>query len=821
MATKKFSQFTDGGSLLSTDTVVGLRSGVNYKFSPQTGQLLSSNNLSDVANTQTSRNNLSVAKRSSGSGSPQGLVAGELSDTYIDTTAPTNKFYICIVAGNSVSTVWQLQSDVNNALLIPNNLSDVANPVTSLSNIGGQPINILGTGNPNGAQAGTAGINIYYDSASQQYWNCTTTGTSSTAVWTSSRDIFPVNYIDFIAPPVQLEVNNIYLARVTSPSPANAIMPVAPSLGDLLIIYATGAAGVNITIGTANAIRISNTSVSSTFFMPANSSIVLRCVVDVGGGQWRAESIVGNLTIDGSIQQNAIDNVQQPLNLTGAVDPNGNVAGTAGINFYFNTVTLQMWRCISTGNSATAVWTPITQESNILPANTVYFSALIGSDTLGNGSESFPFATYNFAATYAAGLATSTNQYAVFPMGQEIVSGDIVIYPFVNFSGLNSDTNSLSTTGNLVVDASWGTTPNSSFSCVNVGLDIQAGVNIILPAPQGAQFLFINSPFSNSTPSITSVGTDSTSFELMVFINEVSIQTRPDITATNFITAVDNSGGGNITSINNSSNKPSILVFLGNSLLTNSGTTTIQTVVPGQASLFLATATLVSNLVLDGTNSIAEVDSVSYPSSVSFLNGATFTNVNLVTLSDGVSANDNFTPANYTLPVATLYPSSSVTNNLVGIDNELGIIKTPSVVQADRHGAATPILVTGFLICTDVREDTNSLYNNSTGTFTADKDGLYEFNYEVHTSGTGTSVPLNTVYYIDAAFYKNGAFLDVQYSSNRNTGILNGVIVSTNNHGHAIIRLVAGDTINVNVVQNGNIPLTLLSANFSAKYIRN
>jgi hypothetical protein len=108
MTTLKFEQFAPGGSLLSTDSVVGLRAGV--------------------------------------------------------------------------STIFNVLGVVD-ALIKTNNLSDVTDPVLSLANIGGQPISLTGAGSPNGTQAGAEGITFYYDTVTKDRWQCVTTGTTLTAVW--------------------------------------------------------------------------------------------------------------------------------------------------------------------------------------------------------------------------------------------------------------------------------------------------------------------------------------------------------------------------------------------------------------------------------------------------------------------------------------------------------------------------------------------------------------------------------------------------------------------------------------------------------------
>ena len=85
------------------------------------GDLLAVNNLSDVANTDTSRVNLSAPKISSSTGSPQGVLAGLVGDFYVDTAAASDKFYVCVLAGDAINAVWELQTGLPTDLQIAYN----------------------------------------------------------------------------------------------------------------------------------------------------------------------------------------------------------------------------------------------------------------------------------------------------------------------------------------------------------------------------------------------------------------------------------------------------------------------------------------------------------------------------------------------------------------------------------------------------------------------------------------------------------------------------------------------------------------------------
>ena len=519
--------------------------------------------------------------------------------------------------------------------------------------------------------------------------------------------------------PTQLLANTFYTGVVASPSPAVGIMPVTPTAGDVLIVAAVAAAGVTIQKGTAAVVDIGGTPVGSTFFLPIGSVISLRCTNAAGGGQWAAEALQNSTLIDGVTTQNAISNIQlnksnnlsdvsnavtslsniggQPINLSGTGNPNGAQAGTAGVNIYFDTAAQQYWACTVTGTSSTAVWQNLSTESVILPANILYFSGSIGSDITGNGSQSFPFATYNFAVSVAVGLATIANQYAVFPMGQERVTGDIVLYPFVSIVGLSPDVNQINTAGNVVADSSWDSTPNGNFSANNVGITAGSGVNITLNVPQGANFIFHNSPFIN-TPSMAFTGTDSPA-EIFAYINCIDLQNSPTATFTDFISTIDNSTISDVTLVNTSSAKQSILI-IDNASILDDGPITVQTTGAGQGAALFASATVnLNNLTIDGIPTVALLDVVSYPINLTFLNGATVSNISLLNILDGINANANFTPLNYVPVAGPTWAAESGTGNLAGIDVALASLNTfPSITLTNannqvKFGTTTNIIL--------------------------------------------------------------------------------------------------------------------------------
>jgi hypothetical protein len=940
MTDTKWSQFPNGGPIVDTDKLVGLRAGVNIQYSP-TEVLLSAKNLSDVTSTDTSRTNLSVPKISSGTGSPQGVVAGVLGDLYIDTIASTDKFYVCIVAGTAITATWQVQTNLSGALLVANNLADVANPVTSLANIGGQQQTIVGTGDPNGFQAGTAGTNFYFDTVAIQLWICTQTGTSSTAVWAIQNQqgggIDTVNLISSI--PVQMLSNKMYIGLIASPSPAAGIMPIAPTPGDMMIIYAAATAGVTIQKGTAGIINVTNNLVTTSLFIPFRNTLVLRCSNSAAGGQWFSESIDDTVVIDGTTTVG-----YQPLNIIGVGDPNGNQAGILGVNFYFETVASQLWMCTQTGSTSTAVWqiqneqtietvdltltTPVQMEKNkfyvgvvaspspaigIMPiapkagdllviyapaaagvmvqkgtaalieitgnlvtsfffipqrSNAVfrcfsaasggqwflessdgpivvdgtirvgyvtrsdaliprqfYFSGSKGSDTIGNGSPAYPYATYSKATTEALPTASASNPAVVFAMGAESITGGMIIHPFVNISGYGSTISSITCSGVLSLDPSFDSLSNASCIIKNIDISAVGGVNFIFSTSQQQQIIFSNATIID-TPTVNIEGSGGVVNEMVLFYSGIAIapHTAATYTLKNLTAAFDNFSANGIVMDNQFATNQSILEVINNATPGALGTITIKGVTPYPGSVLYAQNSYISGLTVDGDVNLVLTDATSYTSFLTLTGGAVIDNLLNLTISDGITANNNFTPLNYTLPIATLYPQLSVTNNFAGIDNELGVIKSPPLLYASNATLPDITLVPGgtsttFLAFKTTQTDTTVSYNNTTCEYNIPKTGWYEIYYHVRTTATGVLLQAN--FYFDTAIFIDGSLntLD-EYCSKRRTDLGVGIIHNELNTGKIKVHLNQNQKIKVNSVNNGNMNVVIQGAALSIEYLR-
>ena len=254
------------------------------------GGLISSNNLSDVANATTSRTNLGAQSLTIiGSGSPS-AVSGVVGDGYFDSTART--WYVCTVAG--APGTWQSTTGSGD-LLAANNLSDVSNATTSRTNLGAQRLTIIGSGSPS-AVAGGIGDG-YFDSTARIWYVCTVAGAPGTWLSTTgSGNLLAANNLSDVAN-LQTSRANLSVPRITngSGSPSGVVS------GDVNDLYVNNAANVLYrctTAGTAstavwsivsaipvNGTQIVNTTpfqaISNTTYITALSSPVCNIILPV------------------------------------------------------------------------------------------------------------------------------------------------------------------------------------------------------------------------------------------------------------------------------------------------------------------------------------------------------------------------------------------------------------------------------------------------------------------------------------------------------------------------------------------------------------
>jgi hypothetical protein len=142
--------------------------------SPVAGALLAANNLSDVANANTSRANL-VAQRITVIGNGAPAFAATQGDSYYDRIG--RGFYICTATGNPAA--WDRStSDLTTTLLKANNLSDLPDFELSRINLGAQRFTIIGTVDPTAVSGRES--DTYFNATTGGWFICTVTGNPGT-----------------------------------------------------------------------------------------------------------------------------------------------------------------------------------------------------------------------------------------------------------------------------------------------------------------------------------------------------------------------------------------------------------------------------------------------------------------------------------------------------------------------------------------------------------------------------------------------------------------------------------------------------------------
>ncbi len=159
---------------------------------------------------------------------------------------------------------------------------------------------LFNAGNPNGVVAGTT-YQFCWDTTNSALYLCTTSGTSSTAVWTLIASTNPVSFgwISVNSTPYQMLPNNGYLKILASLG--TFILPVTSKFGDKISIIGNGAGGWTLTQNASQAIIIGSSittagvagSISST---NQYDSIELTCVQ--ANLVWQVNSAPqGNITV--------------------------------------------------------------------------------------------------------------------------------------------------------------------------------------------------------------------------------------------------------------------------------------------------------------------------------------------------------------------------------------------------------------------------------------------------------------------------------------------------------------------------------------------
>lgn len=360
------------------------------------------------------------------------------------------------------------------------------------------------------------------------------------------------------------------------------------------------------------------------------------------------------------------------------------------------------------------------------PGDTFYVTDFAGMDISSCGSIALPCATVSYAeeAAYLAGVSQATVRVDGV-INDPGLFGQLIIFPNVNVVG---NPGSVINTNIVVLATSpWGAAPGNSV-IRDIGISASSGIvfDFTASGSQQSNVLFDNVDFLNSD-SIEMLGTG---IENVQFNNiHTSVNAPVPMYLANINATVNSSVFGLLEPYNDSSYPLNTTVNIYNTVtglldLESSGsqTLTVNSVASPQ--------TIGNDIVIDGTNAFWYPDVASYNSPPIFEGGATpDVNVILTSLSDAI--NVTYGATNYT-PIPTgEYSTNALTAHLAGIDAAL----TPSAAFA-AYLSTAQTNVTGDgtiyqLIC-DAQDTSSPNYNPTTGVFTADKNGFYQFSGSVN-----------------------------------------------------------------------------------------
>jgi len=291
----------------------------------------------------------------------------------------------------------------------------------------------------------------------------------------------------------------------------------------------------------------------------------------------------------------------------------------------------------------------------VTPSQMIFVDAINGNDS-NTGSISSPLQSYEAARL----LAVSRNpQYGT---GQTIVAmtalsitGDMTISPYVSVVGFGKYCSIIGVTGDIVLDASWGTTAFPETNISNIAF-VANSINFVYPSFQTFSIIrFENCSLQllNVGPTATITGSDNsgtTECETVIFLNctldLVIGELEPQFISNNINMFLFNSSVSNaiVSSVTSSTVGAILLVQdaianVGNITLTATSTGTLATQISG-------CNTQSSALTINGTSNTVTIDADSYKfNGFIFSGGANFSNINggipLIIYIDQLNGNDN------------------------------------------------------------------------------------------------------------------------------------------------------------------------------------
>jgi hypothetical protein len=259
----------------------------------------------------------------------------------------------------------------------------------------------------------------------------------------------------------------------------------------------------------------------------------------------------------------------------------------------------------------------------------IWVNNLDGSD-LNQGTIDSPLKTYEAARLLAVSRNPSVNlPFSIILIGKFNITGNMTISPFVNVVGDTSYSTIVIVSGNVVLDAAWGTTTTPFTVFTDIDL-VAAGISLVYPAFQAGSFLrFQNSSLQLPNVNIAGAGTNA-SAERVIFDNCTTdiFGNGPNFTTDNVNFSLLNSATSGVIDVAVTSAVTNANCIIQN-LQGPTGNMTINATSTGTLATYISGCdTGGRTLTIDGTSNTVTIDADSYKfKTFAFGSGASFANI--------------------------------------------------------------------------------------------------------------------------------------------------------------------------------------------------
>jgi hypothetical protein len=372
-----------------------------------------------------------------------------------------------------------------------------------------------------------------------------------------------------------------------------------------------------------------------------------------------------------------------PTLLNGATYFPTSIADAMGANQYFTPVHYTrvggppgQWTANSVVGNLAGIDAQLGDNQNQL----IYVNAASGNDS-NDGNINRPMATYEAARLLAVSRSASASAPVyIYIIGSLNIVGDFTVSPFIYPIGSGIFSTNVVLSGNIVLDASWNTTPSPNGLVYGINF-AASSFNLIYTIFQAGSVLNFVSCCTTLVPTATITGSGTSIsgiFEQVVFLDciyNLGVTGSTAFTSTNIGLVFDNTDlSGGVTSIANTVNSGAYTTILN-----PIGTTpTISASCSTAGGLFVQITGnnngFTYSLSVNGPNVVVNCDVSSWEFNLTLGGGATLSQIQPHSSSNGLNATA-YSPLNFT-PVGdgTTYDVTSQTAYNRGIDNALGAL---------------------------------------------------------------------------------------------------------------------------------------------------